>query len=59
MLLAVKALDLEEDSPELEAQLLKAADGPFEQYSIEETRELGERIICEKQSKSGQRTTTG
>jgi len=44
-------LDLEEDSPELEAELLKAIDGPFEPYSSEEMRAIGERIIREKQGR--------
>lgn len=38
-------LDLEVDSPELEAELLKAIDGPYTPYSSEEMREIGERII--------------
>lgn len=42
------ALELEEDTPELEAELLKAADGPFTPYSSEEMRAIGERIIREK-----------
>jgi hypothetical protein len=41
------ALDLEEDSSELEAELLKAANGPFTAYSSEEMRAIGERIIRE------------
>ena len=41
-------LDLEEDSPELEAELLKAIDGPYTPYSSEEFRTIGERIIREK-----------
>ena len=41
-------LDLEEDSPELEAELLKAIDGPYTPYSSEEFRTMGERIIREK-----------
>jgi len=36
--LAPHVLDLEEDSPELEAELLKAANGPFTPYSSEEMR---------------------
>ena len=32
------ALDLEVDSPELEAELLKAIDGPYTPYSSEEMR---------------------
>lgn len=42
------ALDLEEDTSELEAELLKAANGPFTPYSPEEMRAIGERIIREK-----------
>ena len=42
------ALDLEEDSPELEAELLKAANGPFTPYSSEEMRAACEKIIREK-----------
>ena len=41
-------LDLEEDSPELEAELLKAIDGPYTPYSPEEFRTIGERIIREQ-----------
>jgi antitoxin (DNA-binding transcriptional repressor) of toxin-antitoxin stability system len=40
--------DLENDSPELEAELLKAIDGPFAPYSAEEMRAIGNRIIREK-----------
>ncbi len=43
-----KPLDLEEDSPELEAELLKAANGPFTPYSSEEMRAACERVIREK-----------
>jgi hypothetical protein len=41
-------LDLEEDSPELEAELLKAAKGPFTPYSSEEMRAACEKIAREK-----------
>jgi hypothetical protein len=41
-------LDLEEDSPELEAELLKAVNGPHSPYSSEEMRDACERIIREK-----------
>jgi hypothetical protein len=41
-------LDLETDNPDLEAELLKAIDGPFTPYSSEEMRSIGERIIGEK-----------
>jgi hypothetical protein len=40
-------LDPEVDSPELEAELLKAIDGPYTPYSSAEMREIGERIIRE------------
>ena len=46
-----KPLDLETDNPELEAELLKAVNGPFTPYSSEETRSLGERIIQKKRGK--------
>jgi hypothetical protein len=36
-------LDLEEDSPELETELLKAVNGPHSPYSSEEMR-----VACEK-----------
>lgn len=41
-------MDLEEDSPELEAELLKAADGPFTAYSSEKMRAACERVVREK-----------
>jgi hypothetical protein len=44
-------LDPEEDSPELEAELLKAIDGPYTDYSSEEMRGIVERIIREEQRK--------
>jgi hypothetical protein len=40
-----EGFELEEDSPELEAELLKSIDGPFTPYSSEEMRSLVERII--------------
>ena len=46
--LAPHVLDLEADSPELEAELLKAANGPFTPYSSEETRAACEKVIREK-----------
>ena len=42
------ALDLEEDSPELEEELLKAIDGPYTPYLAEEMRGIVERIIREE-----------
>jgi hypothetical protein len=41
-------LDLEEDSPELEAELLKAVDRPFAPYSAQEMKAIGERVIGQK-----------
>ena len=46
--LAPHVLDLEEDSPELEAELLKAVNGPHSPYSSEEMRDACKRIIREK-----------
>ncbi|MGO8764283.1 MAG: type II toxin-antitoxin system Phd/YefM family antitoxin [Limisphaerales bacterium] len=43
-----RVLDPEEDSPELEAELLKAANGPFTPYSSEEMRDACEKVIREK-----------
>ena len=43
-----KPLDLEADSPELEAELLKGIAGPFTPYSSEEMRSIGERILKRK-----------
>lgn len=43
-------LDLEEDSPELEAELIKGVEGGFTRYSSEEFRARTERII-EKHAK--------
>jgi len=44
-----RALDLEKDSPELEAELLKAIDGPFAPYSAEEMKAIGRRVLGKKQ----------
>jgi len=38
-------LDVNADTPELEAELLKSIEGPFTPYSAQEMREIGERII--------------
>ena len=40
--------DMEEGIPELEAELLKAADGPFAPYSAAEMSGVVERIIREE-----------
>ncbi len=42
-------LDLEVDSPELEAELLEAAKGPFTPYSSEEMRAACEQAVRKKQ----------
>ncbi len=42
-------LDFEKDSPELEAELLKAIDGPFTPYSAEEMKAIGKRVLRQKQ----------
>jgi PHD/YefM family antitoxin component YafN of YafNO toxin-antitoxin module len=44
-------LDVEEDSPELEAELLKAADQPSKPFSFEELRAIGKRLIREHRQK--------
>ncbi len=44
-------LDLEEDSPELEAELLKAANGPFRPYRESELREIAGRALQEHRAK--------
>ena len=41
-------LDLEEDSPELEAELLRAANGPFTPYSRKDLEAVAERVIRAK-----------
>jgi hypothetical protein len=46
-----KPLDLETDNPELEAELVKAIEGPFTPYSPQEMRSVGELIIKEKWGK--------
>jgi hypothetical protein len=46
--LAPRVLDLEEDSPELEAELLKAVNGSHSPYSSEEMRAACEKVIREK-----------
>ena len=45
------AVDPQVDSPELEAELLKAIDGPYLPYSAEEARAIVERIIREEERK--------
>jgi hypothetical protein len=42
------ATDPEEDSPELEAELLKAASGPFASFAPQDLREACEEIARKK-----------
>lgn len=44
-------LDLEEDSPELEAELLKTVEGPHAPYSSEEMRAECNEIIRKKRER--------
>jgi hypothetical protein len=48
------ALDLEEDSPELEAELLKAANGPFRPFQENELRKIADRALREHRAKRQQ-----
>ena len=48
------ALDLEEDIPELEAELLKAANGPFRPFHESELREIADRALREHRAKRQQ-----
>ena len=45
---ATQPLDPEQESSELEAELLKAIDGPYRPYSEVEFRGIGERILREQ-----------
>ena len=45
------ALNLEEDNPELEAELLKGIDGPYTRYSTEQMQSIVERIIREEKER--------
>jgi len=46
-------LDLEEDSPELEAELLKAVNGPHAPMREGELREIADRALREHRAKQG------
>jgi len=48
------ALDLDEDSPELEAELLKAANGPHSPFRERELREIADRALREHHAKRQQ-----
>ena len=41
-------MNLDEDSPELEAELLKAVSGPHSPYSSDEMRAACEKVVHEK-----------
>lgn len=38
-------IEIDENAPELEAEILKAADGPFTPYAVDEMRSIVSRII--------------
>jgi hypothetical protein len=46
--IAPRLLNLEEDSPELEAELLKAAHGPFKPWHESELRGIADRVLRER-----------
>ncbi|HEY3931312.1 MAG TPA: hypothetical protein VGM58_02975 [Verrucomicrobiae bacterium] len=46
-------LDLEEDSPELEAELLKAVNGPHAPMREGELRKIADRALREHRAKQG------
>jgi hypothetical protein len=48
MLESAPVLDLDEDSAELEKELLKAVDGPFSDYSRVELEQIAARVLAEK-----------
>jgi hypothetical protein len=49
--LAPRVLDLEEDSPELEAELLKAVNGPHSPWKPEEFREIAGKALREHRAR--------
>ncbi len=49
--LAPRVLDLEEDSPELEAELLKAVNGPHSPWKPEEFREIADKALRDQRIK--------
>jgi len=49
--LAPRVLDLEEDSPELEAELLKAVNGPHSPWKPEEFREIADKALHEHRAR--------
>jgi hypothetical protein len=52
---ALPDLDLEEDSPELEAELLKAVEGPHAPYSHEEMEAVLARVVAEERERRASR----
>lgn len=44
--LGPRMLNLDEDSPELEAELLKGVQGPFREYSSEELDQIVEKVLA-------------
>jgi hypothetical protein len=49
--LAPRVLDLEDDSPELEAELLKAVNGPHSPWKPEEFREIADKALREHRAR--------
>ena len=49
--LAPRILDLEEDSPDLEAELLKAVNGPHSPWKPEEFREIADKALREHRAR--------
>jgi len=49
--LAPRVLDLEEDSPELEAELLKAVNGLHSPWKPEEFREIADKALREHRAR--------
>ena len=47
-------LDLEEDSPELEAEVLKAVQGPHAPYSHDEMKAILARVVEEEENRRAQ-----
>ncbi|HXR05989.1 MAG TPA: hypothetical protein VN765_01590, partial [Candidatus Acidoferrum sp.] len=45
------ALDLEQDSPELEAELLRAVKGPHPTFEEDELRELANKTLAEHRAR--------
>jgi hypothetical protein len=49
--LAPRVLDLEEDSPEVEAELFKTANGPFKPFHVSELRDMADRALREHRAR--------